>query len=335
MDAVICYLPLKNGKKFTEETWGLVELANTIAPENTKLVAFVVHSSISPDQLEQLPFDEVYHANVEQDNWKVSDYHFQAFRRMQASLNYQNEVYLFSSQSLYQDVALKASLQSEIPIITNAMEVTNDNNGLTVKREIYKAKANEFTVFLEDKKQMITFEKSILYGKQLFGKPNFIEEMKIKYDNSPIKFISEYQVDWKELKITEAKSVIGIGRGVYGGDAFDSILQLAEILNAPIGGSKVADELGLIPREKRIGASGSTIEADIYVAIGISGSSQHLEGIKGVKYVVAINNDPSAPIFKRCDIGIVGDYKDVVPKLVQSLLQERQSEESNEYLHIS
>ncbi|NSL51847.1 electron transfer flavoprotein subunit alpha/FixB family protein [Calidifontibacillus erzurumensis] len=335
MDAVICYLPLKNGQSFTEETWGLVEIAKSIAPNNVKLIGFVVYSSLPRNQLEQLPFDEVYYANVEYDKWKVSDYHFQAFRRMQARLNFQKEVYLFSSNPLYLDVALKAAVQSEIPIITNAMEITYENKHLTVKREIYKAKANEFCTFLEDKKQMISIEQENLYGKQSFGKPYIIEEIKVMYDQSPIKFISEHQLDWKELKITEAKSVIGIGRGVYGGVAFDSILQLAEILNAPIGGSKVADELGLIPREKRIGASGSTIEADIYVAIGISGSSQHLEGIKGVKYVVAINNDPSAPIFKRCDIGIVGDFNEVVPKLVQSLLQERQSEENNEYLHIS
>ena len=333
---IICYLPLKNGAAFTEETWGLVEQANIIASENARKIAVVVHSGLSNDELKNLPFDEVYHAQLDIKQWRVADYHFQVFRKIQTSFNYQKEMYLFSSDPLYHDLAVRVSTQSKMPIITNVMELTMDDTSLSLiaKREIYNEKAHEFTAFSDVKQQFLTFERSILYGKQQFGKPNFIQKIDIDLVNSPIKFLSESQVNWKELKITEAKTVIGIGRGVHGGEAFDSILQLAEILNAPIGGSKVADELGLIPREKRIGASGSTIEADIYVAIGISGSSQHLEGIKGVKHVIAINNDPSAAIFQRCDIGIVGDYQVVIPELVQSLQDERQSEENVEYLHI-
>jgi len=334
---IICYLPLKDGATFTEETWGLIEQANLIATENTRKIAVVVHSGLSTDALKQLPFDEVYHAHLDIEHWKVADYHFQVFRRIQSLFNHQKEVYLFSSHPLYHDLAVRVSMKAKMPIITNAMELTIDNTSLSLiaKREIYNEKAHEFITFSEVRQQYLTFERSILYGKQQFGKPNFVQEIDIELVNSPITFLSESQVDWKELKITEAKAVIGIGRGVHGGEAFDSILQLAEVLNAPIGGSKVADELGLIPREKRIGASGSTIEADIYVAIGISGSSQHLEGIKGVKHVIAINNDPSAAIFQRCDIGIVGDYQEVIPELVRSFQEERQSEENVEYLHTS
>lgn len=333
---VICYLPLKNGFKFTEETWGLVEQAKALATEKTRMIAIVVHSGLSSNELERLPFDEVYHVKLEMKNWKVADYHFQAFRMIQSNFLNENEIFLFSSHPLYQEVAVRTAIRLGMPIITNGMEVTMDeNDSIMVKREIYKEKAHEFVTFLENKQQYLTFESSILYGTQQFGEPTIVQEIHIKQiASSPIKFLSESQMDWKELKITEAKVVIGIGRGVYGGDSLESILQLAEILNAPIGGSKVADELGLIPREKRIGASGSSIEADIYIAIGISGSSQHLEGIKGVKHVVAINNDPSAAIFQRCDIGIVGDYQEVIPGLVQSLQAERQSEENVEHVHI-
>jgi electron transfer flavoprotein alpha subunit len=335
---IICYLPVKKGTKFTEETWGLVGQAKAFASDKARMIAIVVHSGLFSNELEQLPFDEVYHVKLETKNWKVADYHFQAFRMIQTNIVNENEIYIFSSHPLYQEVAVRASIRLGMPIITNAMEVTlddNDSSTFTVKREIYKEKAHEFVTFIENKQQYLTFENSILYGTQQFGEPKIVQEIDIKLEaNSPIKFLSESQMDWKELKITEAKVVIGIGRGLYGGASFDSILQLAELLNAPIGGSKVADELGLIPRENRIGASGSTIEADIYIAIGISGSSQHLEGIKGVKHVVAINNDPSAAIFHRCDIGIVGDYQEVIPRLVQSLQAERQSEENVEHVHI-
>lgn len=334
---IICYLPLKNGTILTEETWGLVEQAKTIASEKAKIIAIVVHSGLSADVLEQLPFDEVYHVKLDSEKWKVADYHFQVFRSIYANFNNQKVLYLFSSQPIYHDIAVRASTRSQMPIITNAIEVTineKHTSSLIVKREIYKEKAHEFVTFFETSQQYLTFERSILFGKQQFGNPTIVQEIDIEIAYSPVRFLSESLMDWKELKITEAKLVIGIGRGVYGGDSFESILQLAEILNAPIGGSKVADELGLIPREKRIGASGSTIEADIYIAIGISGSSQHIEGIKGVKHVVAINNDPTAAIFQRCDIGIVGDYQQVIPGLVQSLQAERKSEENDKHVHI-
>lgn len=335
---VICYLPVKNGVKFTEETWGLVDQAKAFANEKVRMIAIVVHSGLSSSELEQLPFDEVYHVKLELKNWKVADCHFQAFRMIQANFLNENEIYFFSSHPLYQEVAVRSATRLGMPIITNAMEVTmdeNDSETIIVKREIYKEKAHEFITFLENKQKYLTFENSILYGTQHFGKPTIVQEIDIKLDaNNPIILLSESQMDWKELKITEAKVVIGIGRGVYGGASLDSIMELAEIINAPIGGSKVADELGLIPREKRIGASGSSIEADIYIAIGISGSSQHLEGIKGVKHVVAINNDPSAAIFQRCDIGIVGDFQEVIPGLVKSLQAERKSVENVEHVHI-
>ncbi|MCM3569029.1 electron transfer flavoprotein subunit alpha/FixB family protein [Neobacillus mesonae] len=335
---IICYLPLKNGVMFTEEAWGLVEQAKTIYPNTSKMTAIVVHSGIPVIELEQLPFDEVYHVHVPIEQWKVSDYHFQAFRRICAIIQHQKEIFLFSSHPLYHDVAVRASTRLGMPMITNALkviEMENQPSSLLVKREIYQGKANEFVSFAPTKQQYLTFERSILYGRPQYGTPSIVQEIDIeKYEPSPIQFISESEIDWKELKLTEAKVVIGIGRGVQDKNEFDSIVKLAEIVNAPIGGSKVADELGLIPREKRIGASGTSIEADIYIAIGISGSSQHLEGIKAVKHVIAINNDPSAAIFQRCDIGIVGNYQQVVPRLVDALQAERQSETYVEHLHI-
>ncbi|MFB5193375.1 electron transfer flavoprotein subunit alpha/FixB family protein [Neobacillus sp. KR4-4] len=335
---VFCYLPVKNGLSFTKETWGMIEWAKKIRTEKTKMIAIIVHTGIQSDELKRLPFDEVYHVKLDIKKWKIADYHIQAFRKIRATISDQKGIYLFSSHPLYHEIAVRASTRYEGSIITNAIEVTWDKteaSSLLVKREIYKEKAHEFVTFLDEKQQYLTLENSILYGTEQYGKPNFVQEIDIEpHILSPIQFLLEEQVDWKELKITEARVVIGIGRGVNNGNTIDSILQLAEILNAPIGGSKVADELGLIPREKRIGASGSTIDSDIYIAIGISGSSQHLEGIKGVKHVIAINNDPSAAIFQRCDIGIVGDYEEVVPRLIESLQAERQGEVNVKHLHI-
>ena len=81
----------------------------------------------------------------------------------------------------------------------------------------------------------------------------------------------------------------------------------------------VADDLGWVEKERYVGRSGQHITPRLYIAVGIQGAPQHLEGIRGTKVIVGINNDPDAPIFKAADFGIVGDLYEVVPALQAAL----------------
>lgn len=116
--------------------------------------------------------------------------------------------------------------------------------------------------------------------------------------------------------ITKAAKVISVGRGLKKKEDLVIIQTLADTLNAEIGCSMpIADDLGWIAQERYVGRSGQHITPELYLAIGIHGAPQHLEGIKGSKIVVGINNDPDAPIFKAADYGIVGDLYEVVPAI--------------------
>jgi electron transfer flavoprotein alpha subunit len=116
--------------------------------------------------------------------------------------------------------------------------------------------------------------------------------------------------------ITKAAKVISIGRGLKKKEDIPLIQALADALGAELGCSMpVADDLGWIPQERYVGRSGQHITPDLYLAIGLQGAPQHLEGIKGTRIVVGINNDPDAPIFKAADYGILGDLYEVVPAL--------------------
>lgn len=337
LPTIICYLPVSNGLRFEKSTWGLIEMARKLTNGHSKCIGIVVHCGIHSTEIAALPVDEVYHVKLEASRWQVADYHAEAFQQIQEQIHCERKIVLFTSDPLYQEMAARLSIRNHAGIITHAIELIQHQEELSsfiAKREIYRGKAHEFVYFNEDtKQQYVTMDSSLLYTDQQVGNPNQVTEVLVSDEySSGIRFISSTKLDWEELKLTEASCVIGIGRGVYGAKSTDSISQLAELLNAPIGGSKVADELGLVSRDKRIGSSGSTIQADIYIAIGISGSSQHLEGIKGVKRVIAINNDPAAPIFQRCEIGIIGDFQEVLPALIQSLQEERQRETSDENL---
>ncbi len=120
-------------------------------------------------------------------------------------------------------------------------------------------------------------------------------------------------------KLEEAKIVVAGGRGIGGIEGFKQLEELASILKAAVGASRAACDAGWVPPSWQIGQTGKKIAADLYIAVGISGASQHVAGLSAVKHIIAINKDPNAPIFKFAQIGIIEDYRKVIPLLIKKL----------------
>jgi len=119
-----------------------------------------------------------------------------------------------------------------------------------------------------------------------------------------------------DLPLEEADFILSAGNGVADIPTF---LSLADAFGAAVGASRVAVDDGKFPRAKQIGATGKTVSASVYMAIGISGAIQHLQGIKACRHVIAINSDASAPIAKRADLTIVADAQDVMRHLLREM----------------
>ena len=119
--------------------------------------------------------------------------------------------------------------------------------------------------------------------------------------------------------LSQARIVVAGGRGM-GTDGFDLLEELAHQLGAAVGASRGAFDEGWVGKEYWVGGAGGTAVApDLYVACGISGALQHYLGIKDARFIVGINKDPEAPIFKFADVGIIGDVREVVPALIEEL----------------
>jgi electron transfer flavoprotein alpha subunit len=135
--------------------------------------------------------------------------------------------------------------------------------------------------------------------------------------------VKEVQKQSGRILLTDADIVVSGGRGMKSPDNWGPLVELAELLGGATACSRPVSDEGWRGHEEHTGQTGKIIAPNLYIAIGISGATQHLAGVSSSKYIVAINNDKGAPIFEAAQFGIVGDAAQILPKLVEAVKETR------------
>ena len=128
-----------------------------------------------------------------------------------------------------------------------------------------------------------------------------------------------------DLDITEKQVLVAVGRGLQGPEHLPDVERLAESLGGAVCGSRPAIDFGWLPLSRQVGCSGLTVHPRLYLALGVSGAPEHIEGIRESELIVAVNSDPQAPIFQHAHYGIVADAIELVPLLTQAVQTAKQA----------
>lgn len=222
------------------------------------------------------------------------------------------------------DLLARVAVRLNLGFASNCTEFFCENGALKrVTRSNWGGSLLEDLELLSNP-QLLTLQLHAVPAKPFAGAAPTIEEISVTLSNKDFRVRVKEMIssEKKGISLTDAKVVIGGGRGLGSAEAFTMLEELAGLLNnAAVGATRVATNNNWRPHSDQIGQTGAQIAPDLYIACGISGAIQHMVGCKSAKKILAINKDAEAPIFQRADYGVIGDLHQVVPALIAQLKQ--------------
>jgi electron transfer flavoprotein alpha subunit len=250
---------------------------------------------------------------------KLSFYNSEGYSKILADAvkEHNAKIVLLGATAMGKDLAPRIAARLDAVLATDCISLQWKNDDLEITRPMFAGKVRA-TVKLNSEIKVVTVRPNIYLVEENPTTPQLSEKDVDPGDSKAI--VTEILAGAKDkLDVTEADIIVSGGRGLKGPENFHLIEELAKKLGAAQGASRAVIDAGWRPYEEQVGQTGKTVSPSLYIAVGISGAIQHLAGMSSSKYIVAINKDPEAPIFKIADYGIVGDAFEVVPKLIDEL----------------
>jgi len=219
------------------------------------------------------------------------------------------------------DYAPRVAARLDLALVPDAIDLSLDEGHLVANRAVLGGRVQTSVRFTDTAAAMVTVAPGAFSRAEpgVSAAPIDAIDVSIKADDLRVSLVekSEHRAGAKGL--TSAERIVSGGRGLGQAENFALVEDLAEVLGAAVGASGATVGAGWRSHSDQVGSTGHTVSPKLYLAVGISGAPQHLVGMSGSDYIVAINRDPDAPIFKVASFGIVGDLFEVVPALTRQL----------------
>ena len=232
------------------------------------------------------------------------------------------DLVLFAQSYDGRDALSRLSVKLDRPVLTNGTDLKVEGDSVLVGTAIFGGNTLVDTVFEGEKPFLAAIRPKSFAAEPGGGAAaEVVAAAPGDAGRAAEAKVLERHVEEREgPKLEEATVVVSGGRGIGSAEAYGPLVEeLAKLLKGASGASRAIVDAGWVPYSKQVGQTGKTVKPKLYVALGISGATQHLVGMKGSDTILAINKDGEAPIFSVADLGIVGDVHKVVPKLIEAL----------------
>ena len=219
------------------------------------------------------------------------------------------------------DVAGRLSAKLNATVLTNAIGFSVEGDSVTTEHAVFGGAKTMKATFTAAGPHILLVRPKSFAAEASGGAPASVEALAVGDTGATgnAKIVERHVEQHSGPSLDEASVVVSGGRGLGEAAKYEMVEDLAKLLKGAPGASRAIVDAGWVPYSYQVGQTGKTVKPDVYIAVGISGATQHMVGMKGAKTIIAINKDKEAPIFGIADLGIVGDVHKVLPKLIEAL----------------
>jgi len=316
--SVLVYTENWDGK-FKKLTFELVSYASEVAKMFNTSATVLSIGKINESELKKLgDYGAGKIINIDNELLTTLDSQAYSYVISDIALKENASVIVISNNNTGKAIAPRLSVRLKAGVGSGVNKLPLKTSPFTVHKKTYSGNAFAHVIIKSDIRILTLTQNSF----ELIKTPNnaSIEKADVTIDSSLFNTkVRDVMKQAGKILLTDADIVVSGGRGMKSPDNWVPLVELAEAMGGATACSRPVSDEGWRPHEEHTGQTGKIIAPNLYIAVGISGATQHLAGVSASKYIVAINNDKDAPIFEAAQYGIVGDAMKILPKLVEAV----------------
>ncbi len=253
------------------------------------------------------------------DDPTLANFNPEAYTRVLAALIKERSprLVMIGNTSMGMDLAAALSVTTGLPLIAYVNDLAIEDGTLVATSQIYGGKIQAEAV--PDGQACIVSCLASAFPADAGKGSTSVEQIAspVPLDDLKVKFVRLIEPERGDVDITQQPILVSIGRGIGGQENIELAQELADALGTAVSSSRPITDAGWLPKTRQVGKSGLTVKPKVYLALGISGAPEHLEGMRGAETIIAVNTDPKAPIFDVAHFGATCDILDLMPALTE------------------
>lgn len=319
--SIVAFIEVRDGAAKKSSLEALSEARRQADNRGTKVTAVVIGSPSAEAVTKTSTFrpDKVLVA----DDAIFANYSAQAYAKaLDQAVRQENAKAVFvSASAMGKEVAARTAAKSRTSVLADVVSI-DWQTSFKAQRPVYSGKAYAEVEAKPGSPVFVSLRPNVFpLGEASIDHKPELQKLAVSIDPEDLKGkVTEiHKTVMETVELGEAEIIVSGGRGLKGPEHFHLVKELAQVLGAAMGASRAVVDAGWVDHQFQVGQTGKVVSPTLYVACGISGAIQHLAGMSSSKYIVAINKDPDAPIFKIANYGIVGDVFQILPALTDEI----------------